>query len=370
MHVPFCASRCPYCDYAVTVGALDLAAAFVDRTLERLQRHCDAVGAIAGTASVGYIGGGTPSLLSPEQLSRLVAAVAARSAAGSELTVELNPEHLSPQLLERCASAGATRVSLGVQVVQTPLLHRLGRAADGYQVARALAGLASWGGASNVDVLAGVPGQRAADLRETLRAAADATDHITLLELTGEGQGAADQQDLWLEGASWLRDAGFEQYETVHFGRAGGRSRYVVHVAQLHPLVAVGPGAEGLLPVERAAGGIAAARTWYGHSLAGYLHAADGGYRQEPVDGRTLAADALLGGLRLAAGVERATWRRRFGAPAEAALDGVVARWQEHGLAVADSGGWRLTANGALRSDGLAAEAVAALPDAVSLVWP
>lgn len=374
VHVPFCASRCPYCDYMVSVGSLDVVPSFVDLTLQRIERHIESVG---GIASLGYVGGGTPSLLPADQLRRLVAAVASSCVAGSEVTVELNPEHVSPPLLALCAAAGATRISVGGQALQTQLLHRLGRAADGGQVAGALDALTTWCGSTNVDVLAGVPGQTSTDLLETLRQVGDATDHVTLLDLAGEGSRAAhhqDEVDLWLEGVGWLRKAGFDQYETVHFGRGWSRSQYVVHTATLDPLVAVGPGAQGLLPAEHPARGSTVVRTRYPVSLTAYLHAAGGGLHHEPVDARTMAVDALVGGLRLATGINRDTWRRRFGAEAEASLDSIVAGWQRHGLAVADEESWQLTADGALRSDGLAADAAAAvgeaLADLVLLVWP
>jgi coproporphyrinogen III oxidase-like Fe-S oxidoreductase len=427
-HVPFCASRCPYCDYGVTVGGLDLAQALVETIAAET---ADALrGAPQLALSTAYIGGGSPSLLPERSLERLAGVLRERCVPEAELTVEVNPEHLDAALLAVYRSVGVTRLSVGVQALQDHLLHRCGRRADGHAVSLALRALQHWTGASNIDVLAGIQGQSSLDLRDTIAAASDAADHITLLQLDGQlaGTPAADTAgeraggehaaDLWLEGRGQLLAAGFEHYETVHFGRGGQRSQYVLHNARLDPIVAVGPYAAGIVPAALLGERVATAplspprparrppaqpppqpparppaqqpslqqhpptglayRTWHTESAVAYAAAsAATGFAAlaEPITAADLLADCLASGLRLASGIERQLWHRRFGGAAALWLDAQAAAWAEAGLAAASASHWHLTAAGALVADRLTAAACADLEDLATgtqhpLDWP
>lgn len=170
-----------------------------------------------------YVGGGTPSLLPRPELRRLLAGLAATllpGAAGGaapEWTLEANPEDLDEELLKLCAAAGVNRLSVGVQTFDDRLLRRLGRRCDGRALAARLELLKRcWRGRLNVDLLAGVSGQRAAAVLAAVdRLAAMDIEHVTLLQLEDPPPGgpvpAADADELWLAGGERLRSRGYCQ---------------------------------------------------------------------------------------------------------------------------------------------------------------
>ena len=231
MHVPFCAARCPYCDYPVVVGNLELAGRLVGAMLAEV--HALRAAMPARPVAALYVGGGTPSLLPRPELRRLLTGLAgalvADGAGGRapEWTLEANPEDLDEELLQVCRAAGVNRLSVGVQTFEEPLLRRLGRRCDARTLTARLELLARhWHGRLNVDLLAGVPGQRTAAVTGAVdRLAAMGIDHVTLLQLEDPPPGgpvpAAAADALWLAGGARLRRHGYRQYEVTHFGRRG-----------------------------------------------------------------------------------------------------------------------------------------------------
>ena len=177
VHVPFCAARCPYCDYPVTVGGLERAGELVTAVLAEVA----ALRAVLRDRPVAalYVGGGTPSFLPIGELRRLLTGLAdalQTSPAGfgaptgsgglpGERTLEANPEDVTPELLDTCASAGIDRLSIGAQSFSGRALRRLGRRCTGPALHAAMELLARrWRGRLNLDLLVGVPGQRLADV--------------------------------------------------------------------------------------------------------------------------------------------------------------------------------------------------------------
>lgn len=380
VHVPFCAARCPYCDYPVTVGSLDRAAELVTAVLSEVATLRDAL-ADRPVAAL-YVGGGTPSFLPPAQLRRLLAGLTdalltpARGEGGGrycERTLEANPEDVTPELLETCASAGINRLSLGVQTFAEPSLRRLGRPCTGAQLHAAMELVSrDWRGRLNVDLLTGVPGQQPAGVQADVDRAADlGVDHVTLLQLAdppaGGLQPSAAADALWLAAGERLRRRGYGDYEVCHFARAGDRSRYLCHVLQSRPVAAAGPGSVGTLPAAAAARYGGAVRTESGAvrcahpaALASYLAARDHGWgcATEPVSARDLLVEHLLQGLRLTDGIAaESDWYR----PSPAALlGGLWERWRKRGLAHRPRpphARLALTARGRLQLDALAAAA-------------
>ena len=277
VHVPFCAARCSYCDYPVTVGGLQRAPELVTAVLAEV----DALRAVVADRPVAalYVGGGTPSFLPPGELRRLLTGLARAlptpvdggggSSRPTECTLEANPEDVTPELLDTCASAGVNRLSVGVQSFAGAPLRRLGRRHTAPELRASMELLARrWQGRLNLDLLVGVPGQRAADVRTDVDRAADlGVDHVTLLQLEdpppGGLQPSADAADLWLAAGEHLRRRGYADYEVTHFARGGDRSAYLCHVQQLLPVAAAGPGAVGTLPAAATApyGGAAASES-------------------------------------------------------------------------------------------------------------
>src|SRR6266550_5331037 len=134
VHLPFCSSRCGYCDFVTVVGRTDEHAGYVDALLRELELERSL---LAEHLETVYLGGGTPTLTQPDELQRLLGALPACE----ELTVEANPETVTPELAALLARAGVDRVSLGAQSFQPHLLQTLDRAAEPDDVRRAVRSL-------------------------------------------------------------------------------------------------------------------------------------------------------------------------------------------------------------------------------------
>jgi oxygen-independent coproporphyrinogen-3 oxidase len=257
VHVPFCARRCGYCDFATWTDRTHLADAYVDACVQDLQRH------VAGgmpAATTVFVGGGTPSLLAAEQLARILDAIP--RAPGAEVTVECNPDSVDDEKLARCAAAGVTRVSLGVQSLAPHVLHALDRTHDPANVARAVRAARRAGIAHlNVDLIYGTPGESLADWRATVSAAIDFDpDHVSAYALTVEpgtplGRSVAagdapapdddDQAEKYALADDLLVAAGFAWYEISNWARPGGECRHNLGYWRGGEYVGIGCAAHG-----------------------------------------------------------------------------------------------------------------------------
>jgi oxygen-independent coproporphyrinogen III oxidase len=235
VHLPFCASRCGYCDFVTVVGRAGRHGEYVDALLRELELERALLGDRLETV---FLGGGTPTFTEAGALRRLLDALPACE----ELTVEANPETVTPELAELLREGGATRVSLGAQSFQPRLLATLERRASPDAVRRAFYLLrdASLDNIS-LDLIYGVPGQSPADLeRDIDEALALAPEHLSWYELEAKpgtrfthahGEELARQSEA-MEGyyervVERLTAAGYRWYETANFclaqARDGGR---------------------------------------------------------------------------------------------------------------------------------------------------
>jgi len=237
VHLPFCSSRCGYCDFVTVVGRTDEHAGYVDALLRELELERDL---LADRLETVYLGGGTPTLTQPHELERLLAALPACE----ELTVEANPETVTPGLAALLARAGVDRVSLGAQSFQPRLLRTLDRAAEPDDVRRALRALRAVGiDNCSLDLIYGIPGQSADDLaRDLAEALALEPEHISAYELEAKpgtrfthAHGAelerqAESMEAYFElVVDTLRAAGYRWYETANFCLTGGRDLRARH---------------------------------------------------------------------------------------------------------------------------------------------
>jgi putative oxygen-independent coproporphyrinogen III oxidase len=231
VHLPFCAHRCGYCDFVTVVGRQGQHGSYVDALLVELELER---GCLAEDVETVFLGGGTPTFTEPRELERLLAALPA----AEEVTVEANPETVTPALAELLLAGGVTRVSLGAQSFQPRLLEVLERHASPDEV-RGAAGTLRAAGLDNLslDLIYGIPGQSAADLDADLAAAlALEPEHLSCYELEAKpgtrfthahGDELARQADA-MEGyfeqvVDTLSGAGYRWYETANFCREDGR---------------------------------------------------------------------------------------------------------------------------------------------------
>ncbi len=239
VHVPFCASRCDYCDFATWTDRGDLVDAYVDACVAQLRRE-RADGWLVAAETV-FFGGGTPSLLPAASLAKVLEEIPL--AAQAEVTVECNPDSVDREKLTAYAAAGVNRVSFGVQSMRAHVLATLGRTHDPDNVVRACdAARAAGITRVNVDLIYGTPGESVADWEATLDGAlALAPGHVSAYALTVESgtpmahrvaAGALrepdddDQARKYEIADDRLAAAGLEWYEISNWARPGEACRH------------------------------------------------------------------------------------------------------------------------------------------------
>jgi putative oxygen-independent coproporphyrinogen III oxidase len=232
VHLPFCAHRCGYCDFVTVVGREAEHATYVDALLAELSLERDV---LADRVETVFVGGGTPTFTQPSELARLLAALPE----ADELTVEANPETVTPELARLLRDGGVNRVSLGAQSFRPALLSVLERRAQPADVRLAVHTLRDAGFDNiSLDLLYGIPGQSAADLDSDLaEALALEPEHLSCYELEAK-QGTRfthahgdelERQAEAMEGyfervVDVLTGTGYRWYETANFCRAGERA--------------------------------------------------------------------------------------------------------------------------------------------------
>jgi oxygen-independent coproporphyrinogen-3 oxidase len=366
VHVPFCEHVCPYCDFAVLgVGRLEPAeeAAYLDVLLAEwaLVR-----GEVAGRElATVYFGGGTPGLLRPETVARLLDAFRADLplAPAAEITVELNPGRLEVERARALAALGVTRVSVGVQSLDDTVLRRLGRAQSAAEARAGLEACLAAGFASlSADLIYGAPGQSAEALLRDVDALLDlGVPHVSAYALTLEpgtpfaraadaGKLDLPDEDAVLEMSQRLRArlaaGGLEQYEISSFARPGHRSRHNQRYWRRQDVLGLGPSAASLVAPRRSKN-LRELGEWRAALRAGRRPLAE----DEILTDDAARREALYLGLRRREGVCRAEFLRAFGAAPEAFFAGELAELYRRDL-VCDAGGFiRLTERGLLFAD-------------------
>jgi putative oxygen-independent coproporphyrinogen III oxidase len=234
VHVPFCAARCDYCAFATWTDRHHLQQAYLDACRSDIARR---VGAGMPPATSIFVGGGTPSLVDPTALIAVLDEVPRR--AGCEITVECNPDDVTPELLDAYLAGGVNRISLGVQSMVRHVLISLGRSHDPYNVTSAVSMIHEAGVPRlNLDLIYGGVGETLADWRTTLeRVLALGPTHISAYALTVEpGTPLADdpgrhpdddhQAEKYLLTAELLEQAGLRWYEISNWAQAGHECRH------------------------------------------------------------------------------------------------------------------------------------------------
>ena len=367
VHIPFCAARCPYCDFATAPARSALRSRYLDALDTEIRREGHRLG--RPRVSTLYFGGGTPSLLEPPEVARLGAAIqAAFDLRPAEATVEANPATLDRARLESWAAIGITRLSLGAQSMSAQGLRALGRTHQPEDIAPAVAAARSVGFDLSFDLIFGWPGQTAAAWREDLSAAvALGPDHLSCypLELALEpeeavanwpGSGwraverwrrrtvAAQPDDdgiaaLYELAEAFLAREGYRHYEIANWARPGKRCRHNLVYWRNEEWLGVGTGAHSHL------GGV---RSRNPGALPAYIAAVDRDEQRIVDTAADAAVDGAMLALRLDEGLDLGRYAVRFGRSAAArvrtalrSLDGTrLLRWSGDRV--------RLTARGRL----------------------
>lgn len=272
VHVPFCATRCGYCDFNTYTPA-ELGDANPDGWLAALRVELKLAATRLGVppeVQTVFVGGGTPSLLGGDGLASVLDAVRDHFtlAADAEVTTEANPESTSPRLFADLRAAGFTRISLGMQSVSPRVLAALDRVhSPGRPLAAAKEASAEGFDHVSIDLIYGTPGEADDDLRRSVGTAIGAgVDHVSAYALVVEdgtalarrvrrGEMAAPDDDVLAQRYELvdaaLRDAGFDWYEVSNWSRPGGECRHNLGYWTGGEWWGAGPGAHGFVGATR-----------------------------------------------------------------------------------------------------------------------
>ncbi len=340
IHIPFCETKCPYCDFNTYAGIEPLIPEYVDALIQEARFWGDALSRHhpldVGTV---FFGGGTPSYLPPSDIARILDEVrsAFHLADGAEITLESNPGDINAERIEAWLKAGINRLSIGVQSLDDGLLQLLGRrhtaqeALDAHHTARN-GGFAS----INMDLMYGLPYQTLDQWRATLEEALeDAPQHVSMYGLTLEEGTPLEASvrrgsvplpdpdlaaDMYQLAGKLAEEAGHRHYEISNWALPGRECQHNLTYWRNRPYLGIGPGAHSYLNGYRFSN-LRSPRRYI--QLAGALTSAKvrpadlGEYGLldmiEAIDQRLEMAETMMLGLRLSEGVSRGAFRRRFG---------------------------------------------------------
>ncbi|MFQ5495359.1 MAG: radical SAM family heme chaperone HemW [Phycisphaerae bacterium] len=371
VHVPFCETKCGYCDFfSVPVKGRDMGP-----LVRRVQRELRERLAGDGSHRIGtvFLGGGTPTVLPDALLASLLGAVGEAVATDElvEYTVEANPATVTEETARILVRHGVTRVSMGAQSFHAAELATLERLHSPEEIAPSVSALRRGGaGKINLDLIFGVPGQTLDTWSQSLaRAIALQPDHIACYGLTYEpgtrltamrDAGRMTPCDPELEAALYgraidaLGDAGYEQYEISNFARPGCESQHNLLYWRNEPYIGVGPSAAGCADGRR-----------YKNvaDVNGYVRMIDAqGHAEvesEVVDTAMLMTEMVMMQLRLVEGLSIESFRRRTGADALTLFAEALARHVELGFVTVGKTHIALTRAGRLVGDAIIRELAA-----------
>lgn len=351
IHIPWCVRKCPYCDFnSHAVDAALPEGQYGAALLADLEQDLPLVE--GRTLQSIFIGGGTPSLFSPQAIQWLLTAVQNRLACapGLEITLEANPGTVESDRFVGFRQAGVNRLSLGVQSFQDAPLRALGRIHGGEEAARAVemakaAGFTNF----NLDLMFGLPGQTVdGALKDIQTAIALQPAHISFYQLTLEPNTVfykyppplPEDETLWQiqkHGQAQLEEHGYQHYEVSAYGRHGFACRHNVNYWQFGDYLGIGAGAHGKITnLERQT----IDRLWKVKRPGHYMKTAGtaeciGG--KSTIDPRHLPLEFLMNNLRLKQGFRAEQFEERTGLPLEA-LEPALSECVEEGLLIKQNG--------------------------------
>ena len=365
IHIPFCVRKCAYCDFLSFPSCLDRIDEYVDAVCKEAKKGKNWFGKEdAEPLQTIYFGGGTPSLLSPLQVGKILDTL--RDVYGisddCEITLEANPGTIDEEKLSGFKKAGINRLSLGIQSLDDSVLQTLGRIHDSETAKKAILD-AKNAGFSNIscDMMLGIPGQTMESVKETLDfILRNSIPHISLYSLileegtpmyaryNGDIEKYVSQEEdraMYHLVTSTLKENGFTHYEISNMARPGFESRHNSMYWRAEPYFAFGVGAHYYIGSERGR---------HAETLDEYLSAMN---TSEPKKEEVLITEEILSeddrkkefmmlGFRTRSGVGEDTFEKRFGMPVASAFGAELEKEQKAGLVEYSDGIYRLTEKG------------------------
>ena len=364
VHVPFCRSKCQYCDfYSLTEKHDKLIDGYLDATINHIKES----GALAPNYKVDtiYFGGGTPSFFGADGLATILTAIRRNFDVdpAAEITFEANPDSISDSLLKRLRAEGFNRVSLGIQTDDDAILEKLGRPHNYAQAVQAYHRIRKAGFKNvSVDLMYGLPGQTMKMWRETLDNILDLNpEHISCYGLkVEEGTPLYEvrefsnlpnddmQADMYLAAVEKLRSAGFRQYEISNFARKGLYSRHNMKYWTGGEYLGFGPSASSDFAGKR----FTLARDLHGY-IKGIMEGGEVMDEVQDIPLRERAGEYLMLRLRTSTGIQAEEYERLFLLPFEPLREVLKKHMDFYYVHINDEGRWSLTPKGYLVSNAI-----------------
>ena len=362
VHIPFCSSRCSYCDFATGLYQSELAERYVAALIEEIR----ASGYSGASVDTIYFGGGTPSLLAPSQLDRILATLHEQFTIDpkSEITLEINPGSVTREKLDAFRSLGVNRASFGAQTFDDAELAKLGRSHNGADALKTFADLRD-AGFNNIsfDLIAGLPGQTLEGWQRNIEQfLALSPEHLSfyllevhsgtpLAEHIRRGLQPVPDDDLAGLMYRWMLDhaseAGYEHYEISNLCQPGFHSRHNVKYWSADPYYGFGCSAHSY---------DGRTRRWSNHrDVLKYVELFENGMapivEEQELTETDVRAEALFLGMRLMRGVDVRRYQESFGVDLREQHGADLDRFRKAGLLEFDGDLIRLTRTGALLSN-------------------
>ena len=380
-HIPFCASRCAYCDFCSTENRRDLIPAYQEAIIAHLEEYAPRLeGYLVDTV---YFGGGTPSWYGAKNLIKIFDALkrCCKVLVDAEVTLEANPDSIKEDELRQLRRAGFNRISIGMQSANDEILkfinrrHTNERALDAFDAARK-AGFEN----ISLDLIYGLPAQSREDWADTLtRAVLLGPEHISCYGLKVE-EGTAlwqykdtplipdddTQADMYLYTVSFLASHGYAQYEISNFAQRGFESKHNLKYWQLEDYAGFGASAASL---------VGSSRYTFTSDVEEYIASVKGGApvisESEEITLRERSMEYIMLGLRTVDGISAEDYAENFRGGFEALLP-LLESYRKYGYAREVEGRWSFTPEGFLLSNSLIGELLDALTEKkynVSAPW-
>ena len=363
IHIPFCLSKCPYCDFYSSTS-ISAVPDFLDALLKEMKMYRTRFNPF----DTVYMGGGTPSLLNPQQLETTLIKVRDNFhlLSNTEITIETNPADLSRSFLESMRGIGINRINIGVQSFNQKVLGFLGRRHSVKQAISAVeasrkAGFHNIG----LDLIYGVPGQDIESWLDTLKqAVAFSPEHISCYQLTLEAKtplgiryqageflvpGEELQHEFFIKTSEFLEGAGYLHYEVSNFARGKEHtSRHNQKYWDHSPYLGLGPSAHSFQCNQR---------WWNHHSLDQYLAAINAGNfpieETETLAAKQLRLEALYLGLRTRKGISLQDFQKKYHYDLLAEKEMILSKLEEEGFIFIRDGTLSPTQTGLAVADSL-----------------
>ncbi len=325
VHIPFCVSKCYYCDFASYVQEQSQYEAYVDALINEIRAHRESTPKPVTIKTI-FIGGGTPSVLPPILLEKILVAINESFIIerDAEYTIESNPGTLSRAKLEVMKKYGINRISMGAQAYQNNLLKKIGRGhtrddiIESYLLCRSL-GFDN----INLDLMFALPGQTLEEWKETLEKVTElGPEHISAYSLIVEDgthfgdlydKGRLEQPSEELErqmysyAKEYLAKKGYGQYEISNFAKAGRESRHNINNWKTYPYIGIGLGAHSYYKGHRYSNT---------YSMQEYIKSSGGlgviQREKEKLDYKAQVEEYIFLGLRLTQGIDIRDFKKRF----------------------------------------------------------